>query len=203
MTARKVNFTIDAYEKFYDIYDKETKEFWDNFPRSVLNKYATSLSGKRILNIGSGSGRDALLLRDRGLEVFCLDASRKMVEVTKKLGFKSLVCDFRKIPKNIGKFDGVWAYTSLLHVTRSEMLKVLDRIYELLFPDGVFLIGMIEGIYQGLVDRESMPGVKRYFRFYKERELVKIVESAGFKFTYQKKYQPHNNVYLNQIFNKL
>jgi SAM-dependent methyltransferase len=202
MTTDKVNFTINAYEKFHDVYDEETKEFWDNFPRSVLDKYATSLSGKRILNIGSGPGRDALLLKERGLEVICLDASYKMVEITKKLGFESLVCDFRKIPKNIGKFDGVWAYTSLLHVTRSEMLKVLDRIYELLFTDGVFLMGMIEGIYQGLVDRDSMPGVKRYFIFYKEKELVKIVESAGFKFAYQKKYKPHNNIYLNQIYLK-
>ena len=165
--------TILTYDKYHQIYDDETIEFWANFPKKILERFAKQLLGNKILDLGSGPGRDATLLRDMGLAVVCLDASSEMVKRTRDLGFVSIKRDMRNLDFPKCSFDGVWAFTSLLHITKIEMEKVLKTIHEVLKPGGVFLIGMIEGEFEGEVERESMPGTKRFFRFYSGGELKK------------------------------
>lgn len=194
------NVTVATYNKYHEVYDFETVEFWENFPKETLKEFIKRLKGKKVLDLGSGPGRDAVLLRNSGLEVICLDASFEMIRRTKKLGFESVLADMRKLGFPDKSFDGVWAFTSLLHISKSEVEKVLRKLYELLKPNGVLLIGMIEGNFDGNVERESMPGVKRYFRFYSEQELKGLVESENFKFEYQGKYTPHSKTYLSQVF---
>lgn len=192
--------TIATYNKFHEVYDQETIEFWDNFPKDTIKEFASRLKGKKILDLGSGPGRDAVLLRNEGLDVTCLDASSEMVKRTTELGFNSVLADMRKLDFPEKSFDGVWAFTSLLHISKDEVGKVISKIHKLLKPNGVFLIGMIEGGFEGDIERESMPGVKRYFRFYSESELRQLMEGNGFKFEYQGKYTPHSKTYLSQVY---
>lgn len=192
--------TISTYNKFHEVYDQETVEFWDNFPKDTIKEFVSRLNGKKILDLGSGPGRDAMLLKAEELEVICLDASSEMVKRTKDLGFESVLADMRKLDFPEKSFDGVWAFTSLLHISKDEASKVISKIYKLLKPNGVFLVGMIEGEFEGDVEQESMPGAKRYFRFYSERELRELMEGKGFKFEYQGKYTPHSKTYLNQVY---
>lgn len=136
------------------------------------------------MNIGSGPGRDAILLRDEGLDVTCLDGSKEMVSVTTKLGFNSIVQDLRELKFSENSFDGVWAFTSLLHIKKDELQRVLQDIRRIIKGDGVFLIGMIVGEFEGEVQRSSMPGSSRYFRYYQDQELIQLIEHSGFTFRY-------------------
>jgi len=192
--------TIDTYDQYAKLYDEEVIEFWDNFPAEILDKFVESLPGKRILNLGSGSGRDALLLRDRGLEVVCIDASKSMIAMTESMGLESHLADFAHLDFPNDSFDGVWAYTSLIHVTQDEAAATLRRVRELLRLEGRLLFGAIEGDTAGMVERKTMPGSLRYFKKYGREELRSLVESAGFQFAYEHDYRPHNNTYLNQLF---
>lgn len=194
--------TIKTYDKYAKEYDQEVIEFWENFPKIIIDKFCEDLKGKKILDLGSGSGRDALILRDKGLEIVCADASKEMIKITNNLGFESIESDFQNYDFSKEKFDGVWAYTSLLHINKEEMKKILKKIYKTLKPNGIFLIGMIEGIYEGEIERENMLGEKRFFRFYEEQELKNIIEKIGFKFEFQERYKPHSKTYLSQIYRK-
>ncbi|MDX9893403.1 MAG: class I SAM-dependent methyltransferase [Patescibacteria group bacterium] len=194
--------TIDTYNKFAKVYDEETKDFWDNFPGVVIDKFVGLIPGKKIVDLGSGPGQDALLLKARGLEVVCVDASNTMVAMTEKFGFKSVLSDFRDLNFNQNSFDGVWAYTSLLHLNRQEMMAVLKKINFFLKSKGVFMLGMIEGDFAGYVTRETMPGSSRYFHHYQGNYLQSMVEDEGFNFVYQNKYQPRQHIYLNQLYVK-
>ncbi len=194
--------TIKTYDKYAKEYDQEVIEFWENFPKIIIDKFCEDLKGKKILDLGSGSGRDALILRDKGLEIVCVDASKEMIKITNNLGFESIESDFQNYDFSKEKFDGVWAYTSLLHINKEEMKKILKKIYKTLKPNGIFLIGMIEGIYEGEIERENMLGEKRFFRFYEEQELKNIIEKIGFKFEFQERYKPHSKTYLSQIYRK-
>ncbi len=194
------NPTIETYDKYAQVYDKEVIEFWDNFPRAFIDQFVSLLLGKRILNIGSGSGRDAVLLRNHGLEVICLDASKAMIEITTKLGFESRLATFSELNFPTGSFDGVWAYTSLIHIPKSEANEVIAKIRKLLVPKGVFAVGAIEGDTAGMVERRTMPGVERYFKNYTKAELRELIEPLGFSFQYEVDYQPHNSTYLNQLY---
>ncbi len=196
------NKTIQAYNRCSDIYHQETEEFWANFPTSITEAFTSNLAGKQVLDVGSGSGRDALILKDKGLEVICVDAAKSMVERTRKLGFKSYLMDFVNLEFPKESFDGVWAYTSLLHVPKTEAEKVLEKIHQILKPAGAFLIGMIEGNFEGEIEREGWEETKRYFRYYSEKELVETVTSAGFTLTSQERYRPGSKTYLSQIYVK-
>jgi SAM-dependent methyltransferase len=198
--AMQINPTIETYNKYAQIYDKEVIEFWGNFPESFIDKFVSLLPGKRILDLGSGSGRDAMLLQSRGLEVVCLDASEAMVEITTKLGFESRLANFSELEFPPTSFDGVWAYMSLIHIPKDETKRVATRIHALLAPKGAFAVGTIKGDSAGMVERKTMPGVARYFKNYSKAELRQLIEPLGFSFQYEVDYQPRNSVYLNQLY---
>lgn len=197
------NPTLDAYEKYAEIYDREVIDFWKNFPREFVTDFRDLTPGKRVLNLGSGSGRDALLLRETGMEVFCVDGSSTMTRITNTLGFESLVSTFDELELEPNSFDGVWAYTSLLHLPKSELAETLARIHGWLRQDGAFALGMIEGDGERDVVRDSMPGESRLFAYYSSDELISRAGEAGFEFISQVDYQPRNSKYLNQLFRKV
>lgn len=196
----QTNPTINTYDQYAQVYDEEVIEFWDNFPKRFIEEFVSRTPGKRVLDLGSGSGRDALLLRDKGMEVVCLDASKAMIEMTTGLGFESHLATFAEMDFPKASFNGVWAYTSLIHVSKDESADILTHIRALLKPGGTFAIGAIQGETAGMVERKTMPGTARYFKNYTSEELKNFVESHGFAFVYEQDYQPHSSVYLNQLY---
>ncbi|HEX8227467.1 MAG TPA: class I SAM-dependent methyltransferase [Candidatus Saccharimonadales bacterium] len=197
---RKV--TIETYDRYAQIYDEEVVEFWDNFPREFLARFRALTTSDRVLNVGSGSGRDALLLRDLGLEVTCVDGSHSMVKMTQSQGLDSYHADFADIDFPAESFGGIWAYTSLIHVPKEEAASIIGHLHTLLASGGTFAIGVIEGMSDGMVERRTMPGAGRYFKNYIGQELTAMIEPIGFQLAYESSYQPHSNVYLNQIYTK-
>jgi ubiquinone/menaquinone biosynthesis C-methylase UbiE len=208
MTQDKINQeisklkTLHTYNIFGEVYNSEVDEFWENFPRATIDSFTNNLKGKRILNLGSGPGRDAIILKNKGLEVYCVDASPTMVNMTKQLGFESEVKDFIELAFPEESFDGVWAYTSLLHIPKSELVIMLKKIYKWLKKEGVFLIGMVEGTFEGMKQRDSMPGSQRYFRYYLEEELDTLIVPLGFKKIFTERYLRHKNTYIHLLYRK-
>ncbi len=196
--------TVAAYDKYHRIYDREVTDFWKRFPVRILDHFAGSIRGKRVLDIGSGTGRDALILRRMGLRVTCLDASKSMIADTRKLGFSSILCDMRKMRFPDGSFDGIWAYTSLIHLKRSEARKVLEGARNILKPEGILLLGFIEGNFRGYWTKESMPGGKRYTEYYTDTAARRLMRGLGFRMLHKKayRYRPHNHAYLAYIYRK-
>lgn len=189
--------TIQAYNKLAVQYDLETKGFWETFPKTFLNEFAKAARGK-VLDIGSGPGRDAVLLSGLGLEVVCLDASEEMVKQTELQGFASVKADFKNLPFESKAFNGAWAYTSLLHVPKSEIGLTLKEIKRVLQNNGVLAVGLIEGDNEGYYESSGMK-IPRWFSFYAEPEIRSILNSQGFEIVYSEKFKPKSKVYLNFI----
>ncbi|MDG1369254.1 MAG: class I SAM-dependent methyltransferase [Paracoccaceae bacterium] len=91
----------------------------------------------RILDAGTGSGRDALAFRRAGYRVAAFDASLAMVEAAK---------DFAELPVRHLRFEdfywshpfeGIWACASLLHVVREDLSEVMRRLTDHLVTDGI------------------------------------------------------------------
>lgn len=192
--------TIDTYNQMAKEYDDETIGFWELFPRTFFDKFTELVQGK-ILDVGSGPGRDGLLLKERGLEVVCLDASSAMIKICEERGLESVLGDFISMPFANNSFDGAWAYTSLLHVPKTEIDKALKEIYRVLKEGGVFGLGLIEGNTEEY--RES-PGVNmpRWFSFYETEEIEQMLSRHGFKVIYFEQFKPRSKNYLNFIAKK-
>lgn len=194
------NPTIAAYDQYFDVYDQEVVEFWDKFPQATIKAFCEALRGQQVLDLGSGSGRDAIILRDQGLEVTCLDASGKMVEMTRRLGFESRQAEFSNMQLADNYYDGVWAYTSLIHVSSEDAQAAMRVVARALKPNGIFLVGVIVGDTAGMVERKTMPNSRRYFKYYRREEITEMVSSCGFRLLYQEEYQPHTTTYLSQVY---
>lgn len=189
--------TIQTYNQMAKEYDDETIDFWDRFPRTFLDKFAELAKG-RILDVGSGPGRDSLLLKEKSLDVTCLDASEAMVKLCQEKGLDAVLGDFNAIPFEDNLFSGIWAYTSLLHTPKSEVDKSLREIKRVLKSDGIFGLGLIEGEAEEYRESSGV-NMPRWFSFYKKEEVEKLLPDHGFEIVYFEQFKPRTKNYLNFI----
>ncbi|MBI2577335.1 MAG: class I SAM-dependent methyltransferase [Candidatus Wildermuthbacteria bacterium] len=192
--------TIDTYNKMALEYDQEVAEFWNIFPRTILDTFAQNISGK-VLDVGSGSGRDALILKEAGLQVTCLDASTAMIALTRNKGLTSVLADFNDLPFANESFDGVWAYTSLLHTPKTQIKKPLAEIYRVLKNGGVFGLGLIEGDTE---EYRASSGVElpRFFAYYKKEGIENLLKELNFSIFYFDSFCPKTRNYLHFLARK-
>lgn len=182
-------------------YDEETTDFWEKFPRTFLDQFIAA-SGARVLDIGSGPGRDGLLLQKAGKDIVCLDASEEMVRISSERGLESVVGDFMHLPFPDASFDGVWAYTSLLHVPKADIGRALEEVKRVLNEGGILGLGLIDG--EGESHRENLGvGMSRWFSYYSRQEIEALAREHGFGLMYFESFHPGPRRYLNFIFRKM
>lgn len=192
--------TIDTYNRLAKEYDDETVDFWEQFPRTIIDKFIESVHGK-ILDIGSGPGRDGLILKNHGLTVVCLDASEAMVKLSAEKGLDSVVGDFNSLPFPDRSFDGTWAYTSLLHIPKTDIDKSLSEIRRILKDGGILGLGLIEGTTE-LYRESSGVNRPRWFSFYQKEEIGNLLKKHDFRMIYFEKFKVKTKTYLNFISKK-
>ncbi|TCU41434.1 methyltransferase family protein [Rhizobium azibense] len=101
-----------------------------------IDAFVTELGGSgRVLEIGSGGGRDALELEKRGISVRRTDISKGFVELLRESGFEAdlldpLTEDLADPQRPGTPYDGVWACACLIHVVREDFGTVLGRLAE-------------------------------------------------------------------------
>jgi ubiquinone/menaquinone biosynthesis C-methylase UbiE len=192
--------TIDTYNKIAEAYDDETINFWKSFSRTFINKFV-ELSGNKIINIGSGPGRDSQLLQQAGKEVVCVDASEAMIKLSSARGLESVLAEFDRLPFKNESFDAAWSYTALLHVPKQAISTSLKEIFRVLKPSGIFALGLIEGDTEEY--RTSHYDMPRWFSYYQKDEVVNLCTQHHFDLVYFEICKPGSRNYLNFIFRKL
>lgn len=197
------DLTIRTYNQLAREYDDETAGFWDEFPVEFIQSFIQSLPRlARVLNVGSGPGRDGSLLYAHGLNVICLDASPKMVEMCKERGLFSVQGDFLYLPFENNSFDGLWAYTALLHIKKAEISRALGELSRVLRSGGILVLGMIAGEGEGY---QESSGVKapRWFAYYSQEELEQLLKENGFEILKTESFSPRSKTYLNFLARKI
>jgi ubiquinone/menaquinone biosynthesis C-methylase UbiE len=191
--------TINTYNQMAEEYDMETTDFWQKFPRSFLDKFIETVGiNGRVLDIGSGPGRDGLLLKEAGLTVTCLDASEAMIKLSSEKGLDSVLGDFMNLPFANQSFSGAWVYTSLLHVPKKDINIALNEIKRILEPNGVLGLGMIKGDNETYRESSGV-SLPRWFSFYNQEEIEKILLAHDFEIIHFEIFKPGSRNYLNFI----
>ncbi|MBI2596600.1 class I SAM-dependent methyltransferase [Candidatus Daviesbacteria bacterium] len=184
-----LSLTHQAYETMAVVYDREAARFWRRFPLGFIENYRNHLPPNgRVLNVGSGPGWDSKLLSLTGLEVICLDACVSMTRLTSERGFTTVQGDFRRLPFSRGVFDGAWAYTSLIHVPKTEFVQTLAEIGETLVSGGILGMGMLRGSSEHFSTSYGM-GNPRFIAYYTKPELMNALIFAGFEVVHYEKMQ--------------
>ncbi|GAA4930855.1 class I SAM-dependent methyltransferase [Streptomonospora halophila] len=200
MDSRKQE-TIAAYDAAAVEYATETARLPDAI-RTTCARFARLLAGSgRVLEIGSGGGRDARALEEYGLSVRRTDITPGFVAILRGQGFEAdlldPLTDGLDDPRNPGaRYDAVWAQACLMHVDRGDLPRVLGRLAGVTRPAGLIFLSVTEGDGHG---REAGRTGSRYHRTdWREAELRGVVNHAGWVvdevWSSQGKYSPFLNV---------
>lgn len=180
---KKISLFFNKISKNYDETAFEqslgTKYLSELDTKFVLENISKRMSGKKVLDIGIGTGRISKLLIERGAIVYGVDISRKMIEQAKKklkekpINFK--IADVgRKIPYPDNKFDYVVCIRVLKYIPNwRNTIKEVSRILK---KDGIFIFD-ISNLYS--VVSFALKN-SNYFVF-KYNEVKRVLESEGFQ----------------------
>lgn len=102
-------------------------------------------AGGRVLDVGCGSGRDALAFAQRGNQVTAFDASPELAQLAAQhTGLPVATANVLHLqgPGSLGlpphtRFDGIWACASLLHLPEADQARAWQALWALLAPGGV------------------------------------------------------------------
>jgi len=138
--------------------------------------------GARVLDAGCGTGvPTARQLQQAGLSVTGIDISEVMLALARQNVPDADLrrADLTEIGPELGRFDAVVAFFSLLMLPRAEIPATLTRLREVLVPGGLLALGMVEA------DVDDVPidflGVPVRVTGYPRDELARVVETAGFE----------------------
>ena len=140
------NQTLEYYEKNADAYVKDTVsvDFTD-----VQNRFMQALKGRKILDFGCGSGRDTLYFLNAGYDVDAMDGCREFcISASQLTGIPVRHMLFQEL-NEIDYYDGIWACSSILHVSKKDLKDVIARMIRALHQDGIIYTSFKYGEYEG------------------------------------------------------
>ena len=165
------NESIEYYNKnaesfIYETFNVNFEETQERFLKHIPPQ-------GRILDFGCGSGRDAKYFHAKGFEVDAVDGSEEMCKrASEYTGInvkQMLFSDFEVVEE----YDGIWACSSILHLSSSELRDVLLKMIYALKNGGVIYTSFKYGEYEG--KRNG-----RYFIDFTEASFKKYIADMNY-----------------------
>jgi SAM-dependent methyltransferase len=166
-----------------DFYNDIAMEFADDWYANdgllpTLKQFLALLPpSPKVLDLGCGAGYESMRLRRLGAAVTGVDFSEEPIRIAREKNpdIRFEIGDFRYLSPDLGRFDGIAAIASLIHIPDSELELVFTSMKSVLTENGFAMIIVVEG--QGLDQKRSFVerNSKKYRRnFYlHDRERLK------------------------------
>lgn len=146
-----INETDDSYSDYYHNFDIKVypsefviRAFLGSYPGHHINR--SDLSGKKILDLGFGDGRNMPLFFNLGMEVHGVEVTQSICELVKKrMKHEGIMVETRvgrnqDIPYDDNHFDYVLASSSCYYMDQGcKYQDSVDEIYRILKPGGMFI----------------------------------------------------------------
>ncbi len=134
-----------AYNRSAPQRDEMPKTPWKLAERSAFLDRLQREGKTRLLEVGAGTGNDALFFQEQGIGVVATDLSREMVERCRAKGLEAHAMDFLHLDFPPASFDAVYALNCLLHVPNADLPAVLSAVRGLMASGGLFFLGTYGG----------------------------------------------------------
>jgi ubiquinone/menaquinone biosynthesis C-methylase UbiE len=155
----------------------------------VLANFVGRVHGRTILDVGTGTGRVALLFAGGGAKVTAVDASEEMLAVARKraadqsVNARFLRGDAHALDFQDREFDVAVSLRVLMHAPRwkvcvAELCRVADRLVIVDYPSRSSCAA-IEAATRRILHRFGRP--TEPYRVFSHREIEDAFESAGFR----------------------
>lgn len=105
--------------------------------------------GASILDFGCGSGRDAKYFLAQGYQVDAIDGSDELCKLASAYtGIEVKRMLFQDLDE-VNKYDGIWACSSILHLSLDELADVMQKMCVALKDNGIIYTSFKYGIFSG------------------------------------------------------
>lgn len=155
----------------------------------VLAGFVGEIRDRRVLDVGSGTGRAALLLARAGARVTAVDASEQMLAVARQRASDEratitfAVGDAHALDFPDRAFDVAVSFRVLMHtpqwrVCLGELCRVADRLVVIDYPSRAGLARLQAAVRRAA----SVLGVRtEAYRVFSDREIVEALAQRGFQ----------------------
>jgi 2-polyprenyl-3-methyl-5-hydroxy-6-metoxy-1,4-benzoquinol methylase len=163
--------TIEYYERTARQYATEISPT-PPVPRAdALRRLVACLpSGASVLEVGSGTGRDADYMETLGAHVRRTDVARAFIDLQAERGKQAELLDLLTDELG-GRYHAVLAMCVLIHVDRARADAVLHKVAAALLPNGAFLVSVREGA--------SEQADARHITYWRRDEFAARLTEAG------------------------
>lgn len=160
-----MNSTVNYYDNNASRYFDETinadmKLSYDKFLIRIPNE-------GYILDFGCGSGRDSKYFLEQGYKVKAVDGSLELCRLAEKyINHKVEHMCFSDLDEK-EVYDGIWACSSILHMSLEEFILVYKKMIDALKLDGIMYISFKDGVGEEIING-------RYFKYYTKEDFVEL-----------------------------
>ena len=160
--------------KTIDYYNLNAKKFIENTLNADMHitqeRFLQLLTENRfILDFGCGSGRDTKYFLEKGYRVEATDGSSELCKLASAFtGIEVKEMLFQDLDAS-GKYEGIWACSSILHLPKKELLPVIRKMCDALKDNGVIYTSFKYGDFEG--ERNG-----RYFTDFTEDTFDKFIK---------------------------
>jgi ubiquinone/menaquinone biosynthesis C-methylase UbiE len=192
-----VHKSKEGYDLYAGLYDK-TLEFLDSFERNELKRMIYSAKGKKVLDVGCGTGRLFPEFQKMNFDITGIDVSQKMIDIAKNRCHKAklLVGDVENLPFKDDSFDVVVASFVVVHLKYLE--KAFSEIYRVLKNGGVFIITNINQKKAPKLKMSTTQEIVIKSFYHMPKEVIKSLENEFFKIN-EEKFLYDGEIWINQI----
>lgn len=178
------------WEEFW-IQKKNVAQVYDNAERIVarLKNSAGNLAGKKVLEVGAGTGRDSFLLAEAGAEVTVLDYADNSLTIMRGIASGSQIPvllvkgDAFNLPIPDNTFDIVFHQGLLEHFENPQ--PIIDENFRVLKPNGLLLADVPQKYHIYTVIKHILIVLNKWFAGWETEftigQLARLLEKAGFQ----------------------
>ena len=160
--------------------EHSTPEFWQD----EMRYYLELLPSGKIIEVGSGGGRDAKELIKLGYDYLGTDVSTGLLEIARKElpDFSFYEQSVYDLNFNGEQFDGFWASAVLLHVPKSRINKALARIRTVVRTKAIGFVSIKDGSGERQeIDEVGGVQLERFFSYWSRDNFSDHLAGNGFK----------------------
>lgn len=158
---------------YYDINAKDFVEGTLNVDfKATQDKFINKLPAKGyILDFGCGSGRDTKYFLAKDFNVDAIDGSLELCKIASEYtNIKVRHMYFNEL-SIVNKYDGIWACSSILHLSLDDLVDVFKRMSKALKDEGIIYTSFKYGDFSG--ERNG-----RFFTDMTEDSFAKLIANV-------------------------
>ena len=139
--------TLNYYNSNAAVFSETTKNVDFSEVQQIFTKHLSPDAS--ILDFGCGSGRDTKYFMEHGYRVDATDGSDELCKLASTYtGVSVKYMLFQELDEQ-KEYDGIWACSSILHLSKDELKNVMQRMLCALKDDGVIYTSFKYGTFEG------------------------------------------------------